>query len=81
MAAPTGSVAEQPSDEPNAYDILSDLCFDLLTVQIATLMFWGYPERIRDDHFAEYVHGRLLDAAHKMGWNCEDSSHFWTVAE
>ena len=63
-------------DEPNAYDILNDLCFDLLTVQIGTLMFWN-KEAIRDDHFAEYVHHHLLKAARRMGWEHTDSSKFW----
>lgn len=77
MSAAIGPTTEPPSDEPNAYDLLSDLWFDLLTVQIGTLMFWGTAERIQNDHFAEYVHGRLLSAARKMGWEYENSSHFW----
>lgn len=77
MTASTDSAAEFPADEPNAYDVLSDLCFDMLTVQIGTLMFWGTEERIRDDHFAHYVHERLLTISRMMGWVHEDSSQYW----
>jgi hypothetical protein len=66
------------SDEaPKAYDILADLCFDILTVQIGTRMFWKTDEALRGDHFAEYVHYHLLKASQALGWEYHDSSAIW----
>lgn len=65
------------TDEPNAYDILSELCGDLLDIQIGTLMFWKSEQELVDDHFAEYVHHLILEASRKMGWQHYDSSHVW----
>ncbi len=65
------------TEESTAAELLHQLCFDILDIQIGTLMFWGTEEKLADDHFAEYVHYWLLKASKKMGWQHYYSSKVW----
>lgn len=65
---------------PLAYDLLQDICHDILETQIGTLMFWN-EESLRDDAFAQHVHRRLQQAASRMGWTFHDSSAAWERGE